>query len=510
MKTTKKEKLTSKIPIKLLYFGIVCRLLPPFWRVGVGFLVCVLPLLRGAGVASAQNITCSTATGSPNPDFGYALKQIADDVFLVGGYTNTSSGYWNAQINKIDTNCTVLSTQILSTNKDEKVFDMLVTQSKDEYLFVGDSYDIVYATNDAMFLRTDSSGNILTRTYIGGTGNEIFYSVTENDDSTYTAVGLTSSFGSISEDYYIVKLAKNGNVLWQKQYGGAAKEIAMGIDKTTDGGYYVTGFTLSFGMGGRDIWTMKLNNNGDTLWAKTYGGIQDDTGYEVKTTEDGGAIVVGYTTSFGNGGDAIVIKIDSLGNTEWQKNYGGFWQEQGFSIKQDNDGSYIFTGNKTIAGNKDVWLVKLNTLGDTLWTRTYGGINTDNVEQVIITNQGNYALAGNTQSFGSGMDDFYFLYVSDTTNNLITDLEENNLQNNHVVASIYPNPTNGNFTIELQTLVFGLPTLITITDLQGKVVFENSTSKNKISGTFSNHPKGMYLIKIQTEEKVIISKIIYE
>ena len=464
-------------------------------------LIALVPLLGGAGVGFSQPLKCSNTMGGANPDFGFSVAEFSIEKFLVAGYTNMPNGFWNAQLNVLDTNCTILSNWILPTNKNEKVFDMVYSQLANEIVLTGNSFNATIGSNDALFLKVDTLGNVLNRTYIGGPENNFFYSIIANNDSTYTAAGLTGISGN--EDYYIVKLDKNGTVLWQKNYGGTAKDIAMSIAKTTTNGYVVAGFTLSFGLGGRDIWLLNLDANGDTLWAKTFGGTQDDTGYEVITTQDGGFAVAGYTTSFGNGGDGIIVKTDANGNLLWQKNYGNFGQEQGFSIKENNDGNLIMTGNKTITGNKDVWLVKTSAIGDTLWTRTYGGSSADNAEQVIITSQENYAIVGNTQSFGNGLDDFYFLHIIDTS--IVTSTPQQLLPQNG--STIYPNPFTGNFYIDI-TSGSQQPYTVTVVDIFGKKVFEKITNEKIIQVNLLDKPDGIYLVKIQSSTQTIINKII--
>jgi hypothetical protein len=134
-------------------------------------------------------------------------------------------------------------------------------------------------------------------------------SVQQMADGGYFMVGYTISFGAGSEDFYIVKTDNFGYNLWGYTYGGSHSDIAYSVCKTTDEDYIVAGVTSSFGAGGRDFYLVKTNSQGDTLWTRTYGGSDDDEAYSVQQTADGGYILAGHTRSFGTGGkDFYLVK----------------------------------------------------------------------------------------------------------------------------------------------------------------------------------------------------------
>ena len=168
---------------------------------------------------------------------------------------------------------------------------------------------------------------------------------------------------------------------WKQNYGGSRVEMGYSVQQTSDAGYIVTGFTTSYGAGRNDVYLIKTNTVGDTLWTRTYGGTHNDEGYSVRQTTDGGYIVAGATASFADtlNGDVYLIKTNANGDTLWTRTYGGSVSDTGYFVQQTSDGGYVVAGytNSFGAGGYDVYVIKTNSSGDTLWTRTYGGTGND-------------------------------------------------------------------------------------------------------------------------------------
>jgi hypothetical protein len=154
---------------------------------------------------------------------------------------------------------------------------------------------------------------------------------------------------------------------WAKTYGGGYSDVARSIQQTSDGGYIVAGWTLSFGAGGLDFWVLKLDASGQVQWQKTYGGGYSDVARSIQQTSDGGYIVAGWTLSFGAGNyDVWVLKLNASGNVVWQKTYGGGSDDYAESIQQTSDGGYIVAGETWSfgAGSADFWVLKLDANGN--------------------------------------------------------------------------------------------------------------------------------------------------
>jgi uncharacterized delta-60 repeat protein len=273
---------------------------------------------------------------------------------------------------------------------------------------------------DILLIKIDEFGNVQWAKTYGGTGYDLAYSVQQTSDGGYIVAGITYSFGAGAYDAFLVKTDAFGNLQWAKTYGGMFDDLAHSVQRTSDGGYILAGYTYSFGAGYWDIFLIKTDANGNVQWAKTYGGTSDDWAYSVQQTSDGGYIVAGWTSSFGAGSsDIFLIKTDAFGNVQWAKTYGEAGNDVAYSVQRTSDGGYIVAGytGSFGAGGSDFFLIKTNAFGNLQWAKTYGGMFDDLAHSVQQTSDGGYIVAGITYSFGAGAYDA-FLVKTDTFGNL--------------------------------------------------------------------------------------------
>ena len=186
------------------------------------------------------------------------------------------------------------------------------------------------------------------------------------------------------------------NIVWQKTFGGNSRDQGSCVCQTFDGGYILAGFTTSFGQGNEDLWLIKLDSLGDTIWTRTYGKQGSDFGASVIQTSDGGFIVLGSISLANNSRYMWLVKTDSFGDTLWTKTY-GTGQNGAHHIVQTPDKGFIFTGR---VGDifPDTWLVRTDSLGDTLWTRTFEIYGIYYCASISSTNDGGFILGGYTDN----------------------------------------------------------------------------------------------------------------
>jgi len=295
----------------------------------------------------------------------------------------------------------------------------LIQTSDGSYVIAGFTRSFGAGEADVYVVKLDANGNLQWTTTIGGPEIEEGVSLIQTSDGGYAIAGVTQSFGAGGYDVYVVKLDAKGNLQWTKAIGGPDYDQGFSLIQTSDGGYAIAGFTNSFGAGSGDVYVVKLDAHGNLQWTKTIGGKEDDKGYSLIQTSDGGYAITGYTKSFGAGGwDVYVVKLDANGNLQWTKTIGGPGNEIGFSLIQTSDGGYAITGPTYSfgAGGADVYVVKLNANGNLQWTTTIGGKEEDVGFSLIQTSDGGYAIAGTTKSFGAGEADVYVVKLDKNGN----------------------------------------------------------------------------------------------
>lgn len=206
----------------------------------------------------------------------------------------------------------------------------------------------------------------------GSVGVEAGFSVKSCLDQGYIVAGSTSTSGP--SDAYLIRTDSLGIVIWSKYYGGPNIDILRSIELLNDSGFIVAGYTNSFGNGGYDGWVLRLDKNGDTLWTFTYGTNDWDFFYDVAVTSDSGFVFAGGTYGSGQGDeDMLYVKLDSLGNFQWMRTYGGLRQDEARSICVMPDSTFAACGWTHSLGDTlgDSWIMNLDDLnGDTLWATT--------------------------------------------------------------------------------------------------------------------------------------------
>jgi predicted secreted protein len=277
---------------------------------------------------------------------------------------------------------------------------------------------------DFWLIKLDRQGNKVWDKTFGGSAADEAYSLIQTTDGGYAVAGRTVSYGAGGADFWLIKLDRQGNKVWDKAFGGSKYECAYSLIQTTDGGYAVAGITYSYGAGGADFWLIKLDRQGNKVWDKTFGGSKYDEAYSLIQTTDGGYAVAGYTRSYGAGdGDFWVIKLDSRGNKVWDKTFGESRYDKALSLIQTTDGGYAVAGVTRSYGadKEDFWVIKLDSRGNKVWDKTFGGSKYDKAYSLIQTTDGGYAVAGITYSYPGASDDDFWVIKLDSKGNEVWD-----------------------------------------------------------------------------------------
>jgi hypothetical protein len=278
---------------------------------------------------------------------------------------------------------------------------------------------------DYWVIKMDANGTLIWAKTFGGGDYDWPYAIAEDLDGGYVVSGLTQSTdGDVTgihgdKDAWIVKLSEDGDLEWQRCYGGSGHESAWDIQQTPDGGYIFSGQSSSTDgdvtvhRGALDMWVVKLNATGDLQWQRSIGGSFEEMGNSVQLTPDGGYIVAGSTSStdgdiVGSDGteNFLVVKLDSAGNIDWQKLYGGNSLDIPWNMYRVEDG-YILTGITTSVNSGDVWgnngffdywVLKLDFDGNIMWQKCLGGSGDDRGTCGAPTADGGFVAAGSSAS----------------------------------------------------------------------------------------------------------------
>ena len=309
--------------------------------------------------------------------------------------------------------------------------------------------------------------------------HDFAHSIQQTKDGGYIVAGSAeSNNGDVTghhgqswyADYWIVKLDSYGNLQWQKSLGGSSYDYSGSIQQTNDGGYIVAGNSQS--------------SDGDV------------------TVNHGG----------NNYGDYWIVKLDSYGNLQWQKSLGGTNDEALSSIQQTNDGGYIVAGysdsnNGDVSGNHstnyDYWIIKLDSIGNLQWQKCLGGTDNDKANSIQQTNDGGYIIAGSSNSNNGdvtgnhGNNDYWIVKLGPYP----MGIKEEKITQNEVL--VYPNPANSSFTVEVP----GQTNYIEVSNSLGQVIEKKLVNKEKVLN-FTIKENGLYFIKIVTEKEIITKKLI--
>jgi hypothetical protein len=354
--------------------------------------------------------------GGSGAQFGTSVQQTTD-----GGYIITGKSEDEAYLLKTDAN----GIKEWSNTWGYYSAGFSVQQTNDGgYIITGQKGigQEVWENCEIYLIKTDNIGNEVWSKTIGDSlagsnENGVGYSVQQTNDGGYIVVGCIYIGPNVFSAAVMVKTDGNGTEEWSYPFGGSGIDQFFSVQQTSDLGYISTGWRQV--TGGFDLYLVKSSGGPNSnSFSKLFGGLGQERGNSVQQTNDGGYIVVGETDSYSNNAlrDIWLIKTDAYGDSLWTKTFGGWGDEYGTSIQQTTDGGYIITGRTTDGiGSADVYLIKTDGSGIEQWSQTFGGTSSDNGNSVQQTTDGGYIITGMTTD-GFGSADVYLIKTDGSGN----------------------------------------------------------------------------------------------
>jgi hypothetical protein len=263
------------------------------------------------------------------------------------------------------------------------------------YVIAGDTGSFGAGNSDFWLVKVDSNGNMEWNKTYGGERHDSVRALIKTVDGGFALVGSTSSFGGGSDDFWMVKTNSDGNPEWNQTYGGPGDQYATSLIETSDGGYAIGGaFDQSFDdpFGDTDFWLVKTNHLGTMEWNKTFNDSPSNSCSDLVETSDGGYLLVGTTGRYLVEANILAIKTNEKGEMEWKKRYGGRDHAGANSLVKTKDGGYAIAGYRS----QNFWLIKIDDSGNIEWDQTYLKSGAEEAYCLTQTSDGGYALAGLT------------------------------------------------------------------------------------------------------------------
>jgi len=321
----------------------------------------------------------------------------------------------------------------------------------------------------------------------GGPCTEWATAVREADDGGFVAAGMTFvADDPLAVDLYLVKTDANGSLLWERTFGGPWIDQALDMERTSDGGFIVTGVTGGGQLCGADcvdsvwdVYLLRVDSEGREIWQRTFGGEGADAGRAVRETRDGGYIVAGLTNSFGGGfADVYLLRVDAEGALEWERTFGGDGHDRAFAVTETGDGGYIVAGRTAPrVGPDDVLVLRTDRSGNFVWQRTFGGPRYDLAYAVARTGRDEYVITGMSDRFDEsgvlGVDQNVFLLKINGSGDLLWERTYLRplLQTGHSLTET----ADGGWMIAASSSDGFMPrTYILKTDAEGGVIWETT------------------------------------
>lgn len=425
-------------------------------------------LSKGKLVNRIPGITNTYSRVSDTLSGGFRqLVLSGEHYFYLCGYQYSGEGNCDILISKTDENGIEIWSQTWDNGKWDYANSICRTPNND--LLVTGFTTQPEHQQDIVVLRYNDDGDLLWQSIIGGVKPETGNAVLQASNGNIYVCGHTESYGSGEDDVYLICLDPEGNFLWHQTYGGSASDMGKDMIESLDGNLLIAGNTGSYGAGNRDVYLLKIDLNGNQIWTKTFGTVDYQDVSSVIETSDKSILLTGQTDIISvDLMDAMVIKVDSVGNEIWNYHYEAFedFYDFGGDIRELASGNYMVAGRtKHIEGRKNRGLAFIiDSNGDELWKKEYGNNESNWIHSLTSFSENKFIFCGHRKY---EPDSSYIPWIF-SIDNPLTNTSPIPYKKKDPL-SIYPNPFKNKTHINIENRDFQ-NAIIRITDLGGKCI----------------------------------------
>lgn len=523
-------------------------------------------LLAFKASAQVPPVTWEKTIGGNSTERQSLFIQLSDGNYVAAGSSNSSLTYdktedteggYDYWVMLLDQTGQIVWDYSLGGTGNEEITQIMETTSHELMVFGTSSSSVSGDVTETCIskhfwiLKMDLAGNILWQNSIGGGGGQELTAAISTPDGgylmggrgfTWPVDGDKTEVGYGENDYWIVKIDEDGNVEWDKTYGGDENDYLTALNLADDGGYLLLGSSLSDISGIKtenriqhdDNWIIRIDNVGNIVWQNNIGGINSDFIDGCAQTSDGNYIVCGTSGSIASGDktennigfsvDCWVYKINDItGEIMWQKVIGGNGYEKTELAIPSVSGDGVIIGISSVSnasgtktedgfGNEDYWIVKLNTNGNEVWQKTIGSDGFDYLTSLAEYPNGGILAAGWSNSDAGGFksqdsyDGSYDLWLI----KMGAPLSTNEIPLDEIQLSIYPNPTTGLFYVSIPNYSNTSNDHIRVLDLKGNLLKEEAVSSDLVPFDLTGFAKGIYFVELVCGDTVFREKVVLD
>ena len=470
-------------------------------------IIVILLFLLPAHLVSGQS---KIGIGNSDEDIAYSMFEYDNTYFIVGttcADNKTPAKYYVLQLYQ---NGGIKNEFVFGELHRDVGKDIIVN---DNGIYVlGKTWDGGYTNNDMLLSKLNFKGERQWKKYYGGHHNDLGHKMTQLADGSFVMVGFNRSvddFGNV----YLVKADENGELIWENNFGDSYVDHGFDVVEDSEGNLLIAGTyggfynptSTHYKNTDADIYVIKTNANGEEIWSKRYGGAGHDWAKNIINAPDGGFIICGSSQSEGSGSfDAFLMKIDDNGNEIWFKTYGGPEFEYGEQVQLSFDNClYMISTSASFSGDysTDHYLVKTDINGNEIWSQSYGSTESDYSSSLICTADSGCVFTGWTKNGQIGKEDIVFYKIAKNSDQEILSLVP---QVNDSIEQIliYPNPIHDRLFVEIKTDSSDTFSLH-LFSMKGNEVYSGNIHPNSKSEHYPSISNGAYIFTITQNSQLV-------